>query len=574
MTDFENKQKLPTAEHKPETENQEVSPISEASKKRELLRNEIQGLQPDEVKNKLRELNTSLLQTKDPAIKQELQEKQELLFARQREDNRSKLYEQIKDKNKIVKGEKSMDEISAPDLMRISKETEWSHRGDLLAKSFLYTRTTDGEGNMTESPTDGSEPKEWTQLYVDFGKNRNANDHIGLGHMLPLSVHYVEVNGVIGIRANIGNRVGYYTKASPDGYIPVFSWYMVTIPNQEDAKKKFEQQGGEKPEMSTDLRAEDQANDLYIEKMEQLPETSNVELNTLMRESYDFWVAKGMSPEQASGLVANEHAESGCNPRSVWDSWEAKGIFQWHQDRRDAIQKKTGINIDTATHQEQLEACWWEMHNVESKVLQPLMQASTASEAAQVFVELFERPADIPGEKIHRWRIAESLFYQFSGANNPELRNLAEGPANEKIIQLALASYKAGDMLWAEHCTDWVNKIYQRALWGKGVYETSLFFDTVKKTDKWTGLDGDHAIESELHQIKAGFHLMLDKPGDNGNYHVGRTHSVIALDAPHNGLVEVVSYPNNGNPPQVETYDLLGQGRWDKDGGVIRIQGV
>jgi hypothetical protein len=47
-------------------------------------------------------------------------------------------------------------------------------------------------------------------LYVDFGKNKSANNKIGLGQMLSVDVGYVKVNGKIGVRSIINNRVGYY----------------------------------------------------------------------------------------------------------------------------------------------------------------------------------------------------------------------------------------------------------------------------------------------------------------------------------------------------------------------------
>lgn len=49
---------------------------------------------------------------------------------------------------------------------------------------------------------------------------------------------------------------------------------------------------------------------------------------------------------------------------------------------------------------------------------------------------------------------------------------------------------------------------------------------------------------------------MLDKPS-NGRYNTGHSHSVIAIEKPVDGMAKVVSYPNGGKQPVVETYDLL-----------------
>lgn len=146
--------------------------------------------------------------------------------------------------------------------------------------------------------------------------------------------------------------------------------------------------------------------------------------------------------------------------------------------------------------------------------------------------------------------------------------------SSKQICDLALKQWKAQDINWAYHCTDWVDKIYKATV-GTSVYNTRLLFNGVTNLNRWTGLwASKYATEGDFNQIQPGHHLILDKPGKNGQYNIGRTHSVIALWAPKNGLIQVVSYPNSKIPPKVEMYDLLWQWRWDKDGKVIRIQWI
>jgi len=140
---------------------------------------------------------------------------------------------------------------------------------------------------------------------------------------------------------------------------------------------------------------------------------------------------------------------------------------------------------------------------------------------------------------------------------------------NKEVMDFALQKQKEGQILWAVHCTDWVDKVYRQTV-GTSVYNTKLYYDWVRKIWGWTGIGWDYAPEETIQQIVWGQHIIVDKPP----YHTGKTHSVIALWSPSDWLVKVVSYPNNNIPPRLETYDLRWQWRGDKDGRVLRIQGV
>lgn len=84
------------------------------------------------------------------------------------------------------------------------------------------------------------------------------------------------------------------------------------------------------------------------------------------------------------------------------------------------------------------------------------------------------------------------------------------------------------------------------------MYDAPSYYDGVRKIAGGTGIGGVHAPKEKIAAIKEGQHLIVDH-GNNG----GKTHSVIALGTPDSaGRVQVVSYPNYGKPPKIETYTL------------------
>lgn len=135
------------------------------------------------------------------------------------------------------------------------------------------------------------------------------------------------------------------------------------------------------------------------------------------RESYDFWRSKGLTHEQAAGLVGMEQGESGFDPRARGDGGKAHGAFQHHPDRRAAILAGTGIDISNATHQQQLEAAYWEMtQGNEKPAWAAIQRAKTPGEAAAAGVYKFERPKDKAGEAALRGQYANDWAERFKQA--------------------------------------------------------------------------------------------------------------------------------------------------------------
>ena len=124
---------------------------------------------------------------------------------------------------------------------------------------------------------------------------------------------------------------------------------------------------------------------------EDVPATSN---NTdPAGRAYDFFVSKGLSAAQSAGIVGNLQAESGpnLNIRAVGDGGQAMGIAQWHPDRRANFQRAFNKRFARSTFEDQLEFIWWELNNTERSAMSRLRRTTTATQAASVFDQYYER---------------------------------------------------------------------------------------------------------------------------------------------------------------------------------------
>lgn len=132
------------------------------------------------------------------------------------------------------------------------------------------------------------------------------------------------------------------------------------------------------------------------------------------QQAHAYFVSQGWSPEQASGIVANLHKESGFNTGAVGDSGNAYGIAQWHSDRRAALSRLTGKSVVGASFEDQLAAVHAELtQGGERAAGNALRQARTAREAGAAVSSRYERPAARDSEAAERGALAERFNAQF-----------------------------------------------------------------------------------------------------------------------------------------------------------------
>lgn len=125
------------------------------------------------------------------------------------------------------------------------------------------------------------------------------------------------------------------------------------------------------------------------------------------KEAVAYLQSLGRSRDEAIAMTANLQRESGGNPNARGDGGKAHGLFQWHPDRRAAILAGTGIDVSTASFQDQLKAADWEMKNGKTGFDdQRFRNLNGAAAKSSYFSHNFERPANGDFEAMHRAQMA------------------------------------------------------------------------------------------------------------------------------------------------------------------------
>ncbi|CAB4132112.1 hypothetical protein UFOVP136_43 [uncultured Caudovirales phage] len=126
---------------------------------------------------------------------------------------------------------------------------------------------------------------------------------------------------------------------------------------------------------------------------------------------------KGWSKEQAAGIAANLHEESGYKNDIVGDGGKAYGIGQWHPDRQANFKKVMGKDIRGSSLADQVSFVDWELRNTEKGAGNKLANARSAREAGGIVSKYYERPKDVDGNVRRRGGYAELI----AGRYTPEI---------------------------------------------------------------------------------------------------------------------------------------------------------
>lgn len=120
--------------------------------------------------------------------------------------------------------------------------------------------------------------------------------------------------------------------------------------------------------------------------------SSAVATSPQAKTAYNFFVGRGYTPAQASGIVGNLLHESGLDPTISHDQGTGIGIAGWRLERRQALQQFAAARGTSETDfNTQLAFVDHELQTSEPAAREALLRAQTPQDAAVAFIR-FERP--------------------------------------------------------------------------------------------------------------------------------------------------------------------------------------
>lgn len=132
---------------------------------------------------------------------------------------------------------------------------------------------------------------------------------------------------------------------------------------------------------------------------------------------FSFLIGKGLSPENAAGIVGNMIAESGVDPNAIEGNGEGHGLVQWSFGRKAnlfafaAQQGKPWNDMGL-----QLDFLWIELTGPYAGFLAELRQQTSVRDSAILFMTDFERPRDqSDAKKNQRAEMAQGVFDRYAG---------------------------------------------------------------------------------------------------------------------------------------------------------------
>ncbi len=153
--------------------------------------------------------------------------------------------------------------------------------------------------------------------------------------------------------------------------------------------------------------------------------------------AFQYFIGRGLTPNQSAGIVGNLQAESGVNPdiqerNPRGNGRGGYGIAQWTGGRRVAIEnyaRDTGQDLKSL--QFQLDYLWDQelMKGYKTTVLDPIKASSTIRQSSDIFLHDFEKPFD-QSERVEVYRASlgqkvYDLFAAESGNIVPVVANTA-----------------------------------------------------------------------------------------------------------------------------------------------------
>ena len=138
-------------------------------------------------------------------------------------------------------------------------------------------------------------------------------------------------------------------------------------------------------------------------------------VNPMAAHAVSVLVSLGWTRIHAIGAVANLEMESGLNPHARGDFHHgvptAFGICQHHMDRVESILHGCGVDMMSASLEQQLAGLNWEMRHTQIEAFEAVSRATTPFQAGYAFCQFFERPANLHQQATLRGNMAAELAH-------------------------------------------------------------------------------------------------------------------------------------------------------------------
>ncbi|MBI2812436.1 MAG: hypothetical protein HYX67_16645 [Candidatus Melainabacteria bacterium] len=160
----------------------------------------------------------------------------------------------------------------------------------------------------------------------------------------------------------------------------------------------------------------------------------------------DYFVEKGLTPQQAAGITGNLQRESLLNPGiTEGGGGGGYGLAQWTGERRQELETFAATAGQPASDLKvQLDFLWKEMNSTETGALQAFKADPnmSAAEAAKVFCEKFERPGVVAMND--RTSGAEQFFAAYKNGGD-QGATAVNAPAPTEFNEHLVAAVKQQD---------------------------------------------------------------------------------------------------------------------------------
>lgn len=167
--------------------------------------------------------------------------------------------------------------------------------------------------------------------------------------------------------------------------------------------------------------------------------TANVDFNggENAKIAFQYFIGRGLTPNQSAGFVGNLQAESGVDP-GIQEGQPISGrggygIAQWTGSRRVALEtfaQQNGEQLDSL--QFQLDYLWEQelMKGYKTSVLDPVKASSTIRQASDIVLHKFEAPLD-QSVKVEEYRASlGQKVYDLYAAESGNIVPIVEGSLN------------------------------------------------------------------------------------------------------------------------------------------------